>query len=198
MGNAVRGKLTNGEECDWFKYKYAEKYDLGKLPKKWNNIIGGAMPLDTRIKSDIHERVPGPGRYEPIYSLVKPKDYSYVIGEKNGDSMALKLMSGTGTVVGPGKYDIDKVTNVSIHQNFPKWTLGNDKRKSLCNRTFSMNETYCYYSSVGEQIITSKRSEPQIHIGKSSRAKEQNRGMFLHHMERCPSKVFIKHPDFKA
>lgn len=188
--------MANGEEFDWFRYKYAEKYDFSKLPKKWNNIVGGAIALDTRIKNDIHERVPGPGRYEPNYNLTKPKDHSYIIGEKTNSSLALKLLTGTGTVVGPGKYDIEKVANTSIHHNFPKWTLGSEKRKSICNRTFSMNETYCYYSSVGEQIITNKKSEPQIHMGKSTRTKEQNRGMFLHHMERCPTRICIKHPDF--
>lgn len=40
------------------------------------------MPLEPRVKYDFREGVPGPGRYDPSLKLVKPRDYSYFIGEK--------------------------------------------------------------------------------------------------------------------
>ena len=82
----------------------------------------------------------------------------------------------------------------SIHKDVPIWSIGKDKRKGLFNRTWTKNETYEIYSSVGDQIRTHKRSEPKINIGKATRDMEKIRGVFANTMARTPSKVYIPLP----
>ena len=190
------------------------------MPKIWSKVKGGAMPLEARIKYDYRETVPGPGRYEPSYKLTKPKSYKYFIGEKF-KTLTLNLLTGTDKVVGPGKYDIvysmnDLIGNskkdgknvdwgkkfaevkrnkyTSIHQVPPVWSFIKAKRKELYNKTWTKNETYEIYSSVGDQIRTHKRSEPKINIGKATRDTEKIRGIFANTMDRIPSKVSIPLP----
>ena len=195
IGDGLRPPLYQGETFEYFKHPYNEADDLGKLPKKWNRQVGGAMPLEPRVKYDFREGVPGPGRYEPSTKLTKPHDPCYYIGEKV-QSMSLKLLTGTGTVVGPGKYDVEKSNLTSIHKNFPVWSIGKDKRKGLYNRTWTKNETYEIYSSVGKQIRTKKRSEAEISMGKSTREGEKHRGFFNQQMDRMPTKIRIPLPKF--
>ena len=177
------------------------------------------MPLEARIKYDYRETVPGPGRYDPSYKLTKPHGYTFVMGEKF-KTLTLNLLTGTDKVVGPGKYDIvysmnDLVGNskkeniidwgkklaevkrnkyTSIHQSPPIWSLGKDKRKELYNRTWTKNETYEIYSSIGNQVRNYKTSEPVINIGNSTRDVEKHRGFFPATMSRIPSKVRIPFP----
>ena len=175
------------------------------------------MPLEARIKYDFRETVPGPGRYEPSYKLTKPHGFTYFIGEKF-KTLTLNLLTGTDKVVGPGKYDVvysmnDLIGNskkdidwgkkfaevkrnkhTSIHQDFPIWSFGKGKRKELYNKTWTKNETYEIYSSVGDQIRTHKKSEPKINIGKSTRETEKFRGIFANTMDRIPSKISIPLP----
>ena len=177
------------------------------------------MPLEPRIKYDYRENVPGPGRYDPSFKLVKPHGYTYVIGEKY-KTLTLNLLTGTDSIVGPGKYDIvysmndlekdkDKKTTknwakklnevkrnkfTSVHKDVPIWSIGKDKRKGLFNRTWTKNETYEVYSCLGDQIRTHKKSEPKINIGKATREMEKIRGVFANTMARTPSKVYIPLP----
>ena len=196
-----------------------EKNDLSRLPKKWNKTKGGSISLEPRIKYDYREVVPGPGRYDPSYKYTKPHSYTYFIGEKF-KTLTLNLLTGTDSVVGPGKYDVvysmndleiakdknkKKIWNktfnevkrnkfTSIHQDPPIWSIGKNKRKGLFNKTWTKNETYEIYSSVGDQIRTHKRSQPKINIGKSTREMEKIRGVFASTMARIPTKVYIPLP----
>jgi hypothetical protein len=74
--------------------------------------------------------------------------------------------------------------------------LGKDKRKGLFNQTWTKNETYEEYSSVGKQIRTHKRSEAEISIGKSTRDGEKFRGVFPQMMARQPAQIRIPLPKF--
>ena len=158
-------------------------------------MIGGAMPLEPRVKYDFREGVPGPGRYDLSLKLVKPRDCSYFIGEKVA-SLTLKNLTGTNDVVGPGKYSVEKSKKTSIHRDFPTWTLGKSKRRGLYNKTWTEHETYEDYSSVGKQIRTKKRTESEIKIGRATRDGEMHRGMFKQMMDRQPQKVRIPMPKF--
>jgi hypothetical protein len=220
IGQSKRTPLNDNEKYEYYNHTFTkEDESLENLPKKWNKTLGGAMPLEARIKYDYRETVPGPGRYDPSLKLTKPHTYTYVIGEKF-KTLTLNLLTGTDKVVGPGKYDIvysmnDLVGNskkeniidwgkklaevkrnkyTSIHQSPPIWSLGKDKRKELYNKTWTKNETYEIYSSVGDQIRTHKKSEPKINIGKSTRETEKFRGIFANTMDRIPSKISIPLP----
>ena len=166
IGDAKRPKLYEGELYEYFNHPYSEQDDIGKIPKKWDKIQGGAMPLEPRVKYDYREGVPGPGRYDPSLKLIKPKAFQYFIGEKV-ECLSLKNMTGTGEVVGPGKYATEESKNTSIHRNFPTWSLGKSKRVGLNNKTWTQHETYEDYSCVGKQIRTLKRCESEIKIGKA-------------------------------
>ena len=216
FGNGLRPPLYEGECFEYFNHPYNEADDLGKLPKKWNRTQGGAMALEPRVKYDFREGVPGPGRYEPNDKVVRHKDPAFYIGEKV-QSLSLKLLTGTDDKVGPGTYDFeDREPNdheffkkdqkilfqtfrprlTSIHRKYPHWSLGKDKRKGLFNQTWTKNETYEEYSSVGKQIRTHKRSEAEISIGKSTRDGEKFRGVFPQMMARQPAQVRIPLPKF--
>ena len=153
------------------------------------------MPLEPRIKYDFKEGVPGPGRYEPSLKLTRPKPYTYYIGERL-KTFALNNITGTDDKVGPGKYDVQKSKLTSIHTNLPTWTMGHDKRKGLFNKTWTVNQTYEIYSSIGKQIRTHKRSEAEINIGKATRDAEKLRGIFPQQMERRPQPIRIPLPNF--
>ena len=211
--------MNQNEIYDYYNHFYTEKNDLSKLPKKWNKTKGGSISLEPRIKYDYREVVPGPGRYDPSYKYTKPHSYTYFMGEKF-KTLTLNLLTGTDSVVGPGKYDVvysmndleiakdkdkKKIWNktfnevkrnkyTSIHQDPPIWSIGKNKRKGLFNKTWTKNETYEIYSSVGDQIRTHKRSEPKINIGKSTREMEKIRGVFASTMARIPTKVYIPLP----
>jgi hypothetical protein len=195
IGNSKRPPLYQGERFEYYDHPYSEKDDLGKIPKKWDRKIGGAMPLEPRVKYDFKEKVPGPGRYEPSLYLTKPRGFTYIIGEKY-KALTLTNLTGTGDVVGPGKYDVLKSKYTSIHRNLPHFSIGKDIRKGLFNKTWTKNETYEIYSSVGPQIRTHKRSEAEIHVGKATRDMEMKRGVFPQNMERVPQKVRIPLPKF--
>lgn len=193
IGTEVRPRLFNGEEYEHFKHPYVEKDDLGKLPKRWARKVGGALSLEPRIKFEVREGFPGPGRYDPSHKLTKPNNYTSYIGERFA-TLTLKNLTGTDEVVGPGTYPVERSKYTSIHQTSPRWTLAKDKRKGLFNRYWTKNETYEIYSSCADQIRTHKVSEPKINIGKSTRAIEKVRGIFPQHMERIPTKVTIRLP----
>ena len=211
--------MNYNEKYEYFNHTYSEKDDLSRLPKKWDKTKGGAIALEPRIKYDYRESVPGPGRYDPSLKLTKPHSYTYFIGEKY-KTLTLNLLTGTDSVVGPGKYDVVYSMNdlelakdknkkqdwgknlrevkrnkyTSIHQDPPIWSIGKDKRKGLFNKTWTKNETYEIYSSIGNQVRNYKTSEPVINIGNSTRDVEKHRGFFPATMSRIPSKVRIPFP----
>jgi hypothetical protein len=151
------------------------------------------MPLEPRIKYDFREGVPGPGRYEPDIKPIKNKAPAYYLGEKSNNNV-LNLQIGTNEIVGPGKYDVEQSKKTSRHTDSPKWTVGKDKRKGLNYKTWTKNETYHLYSSVGAQIMSKKTTEPQVSLGKASRDKDRKLGMFPSMMSKQPTRVRIDHP----
>ena len=165
------------------------------MPKKWGKIKGGSINLEPKIKYDYRENSPGPGRYEPSLYLTRPRGFNYVFGEKLG-SFSFKNKIGTNEMVGPSSYKVEQSKNHSKHKDFPMWSFGKDRRKGLFNKTWSKNETYEIYSSIGDQIRAYKISEPKINIGKSTRDIEKLRGFFPATMARIPSKVYIPLPKF--
>ena len=195
IGDSKRTPLHPGEKFAYYNYKYSIKDDLSRLPKKWGKTLGGSIGLEPKIKYDYREKSPGPGRYEPNIKLTKPKAFNYVIGEQL-DSLTFKILTGTNEVVGPASYKVENSKHTSIHRDFPVWSIGKDPRKGLFNRTWTKNETYEIYSSIGDQIRAYKISEPKINIGKSTRDIEKLRGFFPATMARRPSKVYIPLPKF--
>ena len=193
IGKSKRKPPQNGEKYAYYNYKYNKNDDLSRLPKKWYKILGGSIGLEPKIIYDYTGRSPGPGRYDPNMKLTKPHAYSFIIGEKL-KSLAFSNLGCTNDVVGPSSYRVETSKNTSIHRDFPVWSIGKDKRKGLFNRTWTKNETYEHYSSIGEQIRTHKISEPKINIGKSTREKEKIRGVFPSTMARTLSKIHIPLP----
>ena len=192
IGSARRPPLNPKE-----KFSYYNHVDKGKTdyPKKWNHVVGGAIPLEARVKYDFREKTPGPGRYEPQTKVVRPKTPSYFIAEKTNAS-SIKMLTGTNENVGPGKYRVESAKYTSKHKLFPKYTIGNDKRKPLYNKGFAKNETYYVYSSCGNQVMSKKRTESRAKIGKATRDRENNRGVFKSMMERQPTRISIPMPKF--
>ena len=105
--------------------------------------------------------------------------------------------TGTNPNVGPGKYKVGTADrSLSNWKNAPLYSVGKGQRRGLYNKYWQKNETYYMYSSVGEQIMTKKRTEPRPKEGRSTRAIEQKRGVFRSMMERQPMRVSIPMPKF--
>ena len=193
IGNSLRPPLNRGEKYAYYNYKYSQKDDLGSFPKRWVKIKGGAINLEPKIKYDYRENSPGPGRYEPSFYLTKPRSFHYFLGEKLG-SFALRSNCSTNEMVGPSSYRAEEAKKNSRHQDFPVWSFAKSERKGLFNKTWTKNETYEIYSSIGNQVRNYKTSEPVINIGNSTRDVEKHRGFFPATMSRIPSKVRIPFP----
>jgi hypothetical protein len=146
IGTSRRPELSSSEKFEYYNHKYDEykDYDISKLPKKWMTVKGGAIPLDPRIKFEIRENYPGPGRYEPNVSAVKHKSPSYFLGEK-GNLTSIKNVTGTNEYVGPGRYSVEKCAYESKHLNEPNWSLPQSKRKGLEMKTWTAHESYYIY-----------------------------------------------------
>ena len=195
IGKSLRPPLNSIEKYSYYNFKYSEKDDLGALPKRWGKTLGGAINLEPKIKYDYRENSPGPGRYEPSFYLTKPRGFNYVFGEKLG-SFSIKNMCSTNEMVGPSSYKVEQCKHNSRHRDFPTWSFGKGERKGLFNKTWTKNETYEIYSSMGDQVRNYRTSEPKINIGKSTRDIEKHRGIFPSTMSRIPSKVCIPLPKF--
>ena len=141
--------------------------------------MGGSIGLAPRIKYNFTEHTPGPGRYEPNYKITKPKTPSYYVGEK------VVIDTKKDFYPGPGQYYIynaDKT--LSKWKNMPMYRFGLSRRRELKNPKWTKNETFYIYSSMGDQIMTKKRTEARPKEGKSTRTIEQKRGVFKSMMER--------------
>ena len=195
IGTAQRRPLNDNEKYSYFDHVYNKKTDLGRLPKKWNKIVGGAIGVDPRIKYDFREKTPGPGRYTPSYKITRPKSANYYIGEKTGYS-SLKLFTGTDKNVGPGAYRPESAIYHSHHPKFPVYSIGKGKRKPLYNKPCAIKDTYWSYSSMGKQVQSKKKTEEMVLIGKGTRDREKLRGTFSCMMERQPVKIRIPMPKF--
>ena len=197
IGNALRPPLNTNERYDYYNYPYDESSDLGKLPKRWETVTGGATTLDPRIKYDFTEKVPGPGRYDPQYHAMsqRRKAPTYHLGQKLKGS-AIGLETGTGVNVAPWTYKQDNVTSLSRHKAFPVYSFQKSKRKGLNERIWTKNESYFIYSSIGQQIMTQKPTRPIQSFEKAEKDKYSNRGIFKSMMERAPQKIRIAMPKF--
>jgi len=195
FGTGQRPAIHTAEAYEYFNHAYDEKYDFGKVNKRWKKNVGGAMSLEPRIKYDFKEGAPGPGRYEPEVKGVKPKQPAYFFGEKTNLN-SLNLLVGTNEIVGPGAYKVEKAGFTSIHEVPPKYTMPKDKRKGLNNKVFTKNETYYLYSSCNNQLDSKKTSVPQVSFSKADRDKGKKVGMFPSTMSKMPTKVRIEHPKF--
>ena len=197
IGTSQRKPLALNEQYTYYNHRYNPQNDLSTLPKKWATPIGGSIGLTPRIKYNFTEHTPGPGRYEPNYKITKPKTPSYYVGEKIDNGSPLKLVTGTNKNVGPGQYEVYKADKtVSKWKNLPMYSVGKDKRREMKNPKWTKNETYYLYSSMGDQIMTKKRTEGRPKEGKSTRTIEQKRGVFKSMMERQHIPIRIPMLDF--
>lgn len=124
---------------------------------------------------------------------VKPKAPAYYLGEKTNFN-SLNLLIGTNEIVAPGEYEVLTAKKTSKHINPPVFSIGKAERQGLNNKTWTKNETYHIYSSVGTQVMTQKTSEPALSMGKSTRDKIRKTGMFPSHMSKQPTKISLPHP----
>ena len=195
IGDGKRSPLYSGEIYNYYKYPYDESSDLSKIPKKWDNVVGGAPTLEPKIRYDFNEKVPGPGRYDPNYRSKSQvfKAPSYVLGIK-GKANSLDLLTGTGKNVAPWSYNQDKVLALSQHLKFPKYSFQKAQRKGPEQKCWTKNESYFLYSSFGNQIMTTKTSEPSQSMTKSTRDGRLKCGVFKSMMERQPQSVRIPLP----
>ena len=179
------------EEYTYYNDRYNPQNDFSTLPKKWDNPVEGSIGLAPRIKYNFTEHTLGPGRYEPNYKITKLKTPSYYVGEK------VVIDINKNFYPGPGQYHIrDADKTLSKWKNMPTYRFGISSRRKLKNPKWTKNETFYIYSSIGDQIMTKKRTEARPKEGKSTRTIEQKRGVFKSMMERQHIPVRIPMLDF--
>ena len=179
------------EEYIYYNDRYNPQNDFSTLPKKWDNPVEGSIGPATRIKYNFTEHTPGPGRYETNYKITKLKTPSYYVGEK------VVIDINKNFYPGPGQYYIrDADKTLSKWKNMPTYQFGTSSRRKLKNPKWTKNETFYIYSSMGNQIMTKKRTEARPKEGKSTRTIEQKRGVFKSMMERQHIPVRIPMLDF--
>lgn len=108
----------------------------------------------------------------------------------------MKLLTGTDSNVGPGKYRPESAVYYSHHPKFPKYSIGKGKRPPLNPKAWTKKESYWIYSSMGTQVQSKKKTEEMVKIGKSTRDREKKRGTFKSMMERQPVSIRIAMPKF--
>ena len=197
IGTSNRAPLHSGEIYNYFKYPYDKSSDISLIPKRWENVKGGAPTLEPRIRFDFTEKVPGPGRYDPIYksrSQCKTEP-SYFLGIKP-KGCSIDTPTGTGINVAPWTYKQDNVKALSQHPNFAKYSFQKAPRKGLEEKVWTKNESYYVYSAFGNQIMTKKTTEPILSMGKSTRNGRLKCGVFKSMMERQPQPIKIPLPNF--
>lgn len=158
---------------------------------RFNKVKGGYITVNQ--DSEFHRKravTPGPDKYNPDKNKIKTRPPSYFIAEKTSTSH-MKNLVGTTEVVGPGKYKVDgKYTSKHLKQ--PLWTFTKSVRPQTSSN-ISKNQTYFNYSSLGNQVISYKKSETKASIGKEKKDKIV-RGLLPSHISFKPTKVFIPHP----
>jgi Sperm-tail PG-rich repeat len=125
--------------------------------------------------------------------VIKKKAPAYFLGEKSNKD-CLELHVGTNDLIGPGAYKPEESKKPSKHTDSPKWTIGKSKRKGLNLKVWTKNETYAVVSSVGDQAVSRKKTEPKIKMGKSTRDTDKKLGMFPSMMSKQPTRIRIEHP----
>ena len=181
-------KDNNKNNCN---YRKVEDY-----PSKWRTrIIGGPFGVEARVKYDLSEKTPGPGRYEDSFKKVRPRTPAYCIAERTGFS-SIKQLVGTSKKVGPGAYRVESARFTSKHRNFPAYSIGKQGMNKSSKEDRPRKEPFSTwdYSSLGNQSYSKKRTEPRAKIGKSTRERETFRGTFKSMMDRQPVKVSIPMP----
>ena len=197
IGTSTRSPLHQGEMFNYYKYPYDKNSDISLIPKKWENIKGGAPTLDPRIRYDFTEKVPGPGRYDPQYRSKSQcrTAPSYVLGIKP-PGCSIDTPTGTGINVAPWSYKQDNVIALSQHPKFAKYSFQKAERKGLEDKVWTKNESYFVYSGFGNQIMTLKKTEPIQSMPKSTRNGRLKCGVFKSMMERRPQPIHIPLPKF--
>lgn len=135
---------------------------------------------------------PGPGRYNPKVEPVKLRPPSYYMAEKT-NKFAIKLETGTDEKVGPGKY-VTEGKYTSKHNTPSKWSIPKQPKKPIIINTPSKNQTYFIYSSLGNQIISKKKTEVQNSIGKEAKDR-MVRGTFSAHLSFRPTRISLPLPN---
>lgn len=153
---------------DYYNQPYNRHCDTNSLTKKWRTI-GGDIGFTTKLNKTVGEKSPGPGRYNPNMKSIKPKYPSYLIAEKLPDLRLFEKHRGTNYDVSPCSYELANKADVHKFAYSPRYTIGREKRKDNMYPKHTKNETYSDYSSLGNQMISPKLSEPHLKFNKAPR-----------------------------
>ena len=101
----------------------------------------------------------------------KKSKIKYTFGYKRDVKGAapLKLLTGTGRMVGPGSYNTHKSLNKGIKSRNitkPRYSMPKDRRLGLITRKGENRETYDPTISCGHQVNSRKRTMPAIAFAK--------------------------------
>ena len=153
---------------------------------------------ESRMPPPDVQGTPGPQYYPPIRPEV-PVAPKYTLGARrtNQGGSAIENKVSTPALVGPGRYVPEASSYTSNHKNPPKWTFGGGEKIGKVPKGVTKNQTYDTKSvSCGPQIVSTKKSEPNVKIGSATRDQVSKLGMFKDMMAYVPPKVRMPHPHF--
>ena len=131
--------------------------------------------------------IPGPGKYEPNIQVAKRKFPAYSIGEKCANDHN-GLIVCTNQNIGPGSYSIENCKKPSKSKDDPIWTIPKSQRPINRLKVWTKVETYAIPSSVGDQRLSRKNTQPKYTFGKANR--DNNKvGIFPTMMSQKPATI---------
>lgn len=151
---------------------------------------------ESRMPPPDVQGTPGPQYYPPIRPEV-PIAPKYTLGARrtNQGGSALENKVSTPALVGPGRYVPEASSYTSNQRNPPKWTFGGSEKIGKMPKPVTKNQTYDTRSvACGQQIVSTKRTEPSAKIGTATREQVNKLGMFKDMMAYNPPKIRMPHP----
>jgi len=182
------------------KYDYYEIYDPFTDPihsknytqKNYGNTKFGTEP---RLPAPEVQGTPGP-QYLPPHRPEIKKSPQYSLGVRRPQPDVLKNQVSTPGICGPGRYVPEASAYTSYHKNSSKWTIGKGDKLGRMPKSVTKNQTYYTASSCGNQVVSSKKTKPNVKIGTASREQVSKLGSFADWMSNQPTRVRMPHPNF--
>jgi Sperm-tail PG-rich repeat len=197
FGNDPR--ITLGKPLSYDHYEIQDTFTdpiKSKIYTK-KNYGNTKFGTESRIPPSDVQGTPGPQYYPPI-KLEVPTAPKFTLGaRRNNQGGGLENKVSTPALIGPGRYVPEASSYTSAHRNPPKWTFGGSEKIGKMPKPVTKNQTYDTKSvACGTQIVSTKKTQPNVKIGTATREQVGKLGTFKDMMAHNPPKIHLPHPAF--
>ena len=190
-------RITLGKQITYDHYEIQDTFTDPIKAKIYTKKSYGNTKFGTesRMPPPDVQGTPGPQYYPPIKPEV-PSAPKFTLGaRRNNQGSALENKVSTPALVGPGRYVPEASSYTSNHRNPSKWTFGGSEKIGKMPKPVTKNQTYDTKSvACGVQIVSTKKTQPNVKIGTATRDQVAKLGMFKDMMAYNPPKIRLPHP----